>query len=91
MHQTIFEYFFIAPQITFSIAIEGPQHFKPLEQNESDTGNVQLPYNSPGGYLVHALFFQFVFFQLTAYRDTTRADFRKTLERVGLQNKSLFT
>jgi len=24
----------------------------------SDTGNMQLPYNSPGGYLVHVLFSQ---------------------------------
>ena len=58
--------FFIAAQITFSIAIEGPLHLKPLEQNETDTGNMQLPYNSPGGYLIHVLFSQFVFFQLTA-------------------------
>ena len=38
----------------------GPDHFfnrywrptiwKPLEQNESDTGNMQPPYNSPGDY-----------------------------------------
>jgi len=49
------------------MAIEDPLHLKPLEQNESDTGNMQLPYNSLGGYLVHALFSQFVFFfQLTA-------------------------
>ena len=27
---------------------------------------MQLPYNSPGGYLVHVLFSQIVFFQLTA-------------------------
>jgi len=26
--------FFIAAQITFSIALEGPLHLKPLEQNE---------------------------------------------------------
>jgi len=39
--------FFIATQITFSIAIESPPHLQPLEQNES--GNMQLPYNSPGG------------------------------------------
>jgi len=61
--------FFVAAQITFSIAIEGPLHLKPLEQNFkcvgfvcmcsfSDTGNMQLPYNSPGGYLVHVLFSQ---------------------------------
>ena len=65
--------FFIAVQITFSIAIKGPLYLKPLEQNFkcvgfvcmcscSDTGNMQLPYNSPGGYLVHALYSQFVFF-----------------------------
>ena len=30
----------------------------------SDTGNMQLPYNSPGGYLVHVLFSQFVFFPI---------------------------
>ena len=63
--------FFISTQITFSIPVEGPLHLKPLEQNVcmcscSDTGNMQLPYNSPGGYLVHVLFSQIVFFQLTA-------------------------
>jgi len=56
--------FFITAQITFPIAIEGPPHFKPLEQKESDTGNMQLPYNSPGGYLVHVLFSQFVYFPI---------------------------
>jgi len=91
--------FFIAAQITFSIATEGPLHLKPLEQNDcitliqtlnqrwirtfslfnyyrnnfkcvgfvrmcssSDTGNMQRPYNSPGVYLVHVFFSQFVFF-----------------------------
>jgi len=62
------ENFFIAAQITFSIAIEGPLHLKPLEQNgwqnESDAGNMQLPYNSPGGYLVHVLFSQCVYFPI---------------------------
>ena len=56
--------FFIPAQITFSIAIEGPLHLKRPEQNESDTGNMQLPYNIPGGYLVHVLFSQFVFFPI---------------------------
>ena len=28
----------------------------------SDTGNIQLPYNSPGGYLVHGIFSQCVYF-----------------------------
>jgi len=33
----------------------------------SDTGNMQLPYYSPGAYLIHVLFSQFVFFfQFTA-------------------------
>jgi len=61
--------FFVAARITFSIAIEGPLHLKPLEQNFkcvsfvcmhscSDTGNMHLPYNSPGGYLVHVLISQ---------------------------------
>jgi len=55
--------------ITFSIAVEGPLHLKPLEQNLrmcscSGTGNMQLLYNSPGGYLVHVLFSQFVFFPI---------------------------
>jgi len=27
-----------------------------------DTGNMQLSYYSPGGYLVHVLFSQFVYF-----------------------------
>jgi len=58
------ENFFIAAQITFSIDIEGPLHLKPLEQNKSDTGNMQLPYNSPGGYLVHVLFSQHVYFPI---------------------------
>jgi len=35
-----------------------------LEQNESDTGNMQLPLNSPGSSLVHVLFSQFVFFPI---------------------------
>jgi len=45
---------------------------KPPEQNVcmcscSDTGNMQLPYNSPGGYLVQVLFSQCVsIFLLTA-------------------------
>jgi len=56
--------FFIAAQITFSIAIEGPLHLQPLEQNESGTGNMQLPDNSPGVYVVHVLFSQFVFFSI---------------------------
>jgi len=30
----------------------------------SDTGNTQLLYNSPGSYLVHVLFSQFVFFPI---------------------------
>jgi len=30
----------------------------------SDTGNVQLPYNSPGGYLVYVLFSQYVCFPI---------------------------
>ena len=30
----------------------------------SDTGNMQLPYNSPGGYLVHVLFSQCVYFPI---------------------------
>ena len=30
----------------------------------SDTGNAQLSYNSPGGYLIHVLFSQFVFFPI---------------------------
>jgi len=30
----------------------------------SDTGNMQLSYNSPGGYLVQVLFSQFVFFPM---------------------------
>jgi len=60
---------FIAAQITSSIAIEGPLYLKPPEQNVcmcscSDTGNMQLPYNSPGGYLVYVLFSQFVFFPI---------------------------
>ena len=58
------ENFFIAAHITFSIAIEGPLQLKPLEQNESDAGNMQLPYNSPGGYLVHILFSQCVYFPI---------------------------
>ena len=37
----------------------------------SDTGNMQLPYNSPGGYLVHVLFFQIVFFQINGPRRTS--------------------
>jgi len=32
----------------------------------SDTGNKQLPYNSPGDYLVHVLIPNLYFFQLTA-------------------------
>jgi len=30
----------------------------------SDTGNMQLPYNSPGDYLVHVLFSQCVYFPI---------------------------
>jgi len=30
----------------------------------SDTGNMQLPYNRPGGYLVHVLFSQCVYFPI---------------------------
>ena len=61
--------FFIAAQITFSIAIEDPLYLKPLEQNVcmcscSDRGNMQLPYNSPSGYLVHVLFSQCVYFPI---------------------------
>jgi len=37
----------------------------------SDTGNMQLPYNSPGGYLVHVLFSQIVFFQINGPRRTS--------------------
>ena len=39
-------------------------HLKPLQQNESDTGNMQLSYNSPGGYLVHVLFSQLFYFPI---------------------------
>jgi len=61
--------FFIAAQITSLIAIEDPLHLKPLEQNVcmcscSDTGNMQMPYNSPGGYLLHVLFSQCVYFPI---------------------------
>jgi len=38
----------------------------------SDTGNMQLLYNTPGGYLVHVLFSQFVFFPING------PGFRKT-------------
>ena len=41
-----------------------PLPLKPLEQNESDTGNMQLPYNSSGGYLAHVLFSHFLFFPI---------------------------
>jgi len=30
----------------------------------SDTGNMQLPYYSPGAYLIYVLFSQFVFFPI---------------------------
>jgi len=30
----------------------------------SDTSNIQLPYNSPGGYLVHVIFSQCVYFPI---------------------------
>jgi len=56
--------FFIAGQITFSIVTEDLLHLKPLEQNESDAGNMQLPYNCPGDYLVHVLFSQCVYFPI---------------------------
>jgi len=32
----------------------------------SYTGNMQLPYNSPGGYLVHVLFSQCVYFPINS-------------------------
>jgi len=35
-----------------------------LSRPRSSSGNMQLPYNSPGGYLVHVLFSQFVFFSI---------------------------
>ena len=35
------------------------------------TGNMQLPYNNPGGYLVHILFFQFVFFPINGPGQTS--------------------
>jgi len=49
--------------------IEDPLYLKPLEQNVcmcscSDTGNMQLPYDSPDGYLVHVLFSQCVHFPI---------------------------
>jgi len=52
--------------VTFTVR---PLYLKPLEQNVrmcdcSDTGNMQLPYNSPGGYLVHVLFSQCVYFPI---------------------------
>jgi len=40
----------------------------------SDTGNMQLPYNRPGGYLVHVLFSQCVSFPI----NRPWAVFRKT-------------
>ena len=68
--------FFIAAQITFSIAIEDPLYLKPLEQNVrmcdcSDTGNMQLLYNNLGGYLVHVLFSQFVFLPISSPGQTS--------------------
>ena len=33
-------------------------------ESSSDTGNMQLPYNSPGGYLVHVVFFQCIYFPI---------------------------
>jgi len=67
--------FFISVQTAFSIAIEGPLHLKPLEQNVcmcscSDTGNTQLPYNNPGDCLFHVLFSQFVFCPINGPRRT---------------------
>jgi len=64
LYQWSATFFYHDAQITFSIAIEDPLHLKPLEQNESDTCNTQLPYNRPGGYFFHVLFSQFVFFPI---------------------------
>jgi len=33
-------------------------------QRELNTGNMQLPYNRPGSYLVHVLFSQSVYFPI---------------------------
>jgi len=38
----------------------------------SDTGNMQLLYNSLGSYLVHVLFSQFVFFPINSPEWTFR-------------------
>jgi len=36
-----------------------------FSESSSDTGNMQLPHNSPGGYLVHVLFSQCVYFAIS--------------------------
>ena len=82
--------FFIAAQITFSIAIEGPLYLQPLEQNESGTGNMQLPYYSQGPYLIHVLFSQFVFFPINGPgRTSGKPRYKRTVFLIGMERQLL--
>jgi len=61
----------------------------------SDTGNMQLPYYSPGAYLIHVLFSQFVFFPINGSgRTSGKPQYKRTvflirIERQLLQPKEL--
>ena len=74
------------------------QFFQKNAQNQGrgvgagDTGNMLVPYNSPGGYLVHILFPQFAFFRFTAlgglpenpgYSEFTEVSFTLFLFRIS--------